>query len=125
MPRTETATCQCCGWRGPVEDTRELRNVWDRVHPGDVMPAGECPVQGCGAAAMLDDAHGRADGLRPAMVALMLGLDRLHDAVAAGGPRAPLATHASELASYARKALAAEGGATDGRSALAAHSEDC
>ena len=23
MPRTETATCQDCGWRGPVEDTKE------------------------------------------------------------------------------------------------------
>ena len=41
------------------------------------------------------------------MVALMLGLDRLHEAVAAGGARAPIATHASELAAYARKALAA------------------
>ena len=108
MPRTETATCQDCGWRGPVEDTKELRNVWDRVHPGDVMPAGECPVAGCGGAAMLDDTCRAAGDLRPAMVALMLGLDRLHDSIATGGPRAPIATHVGELATYARKALGAD-----------------
>ena len=65
MPRTETATCQDCGWRGPVEDTKELRNVWDRVHPGDVMPAGECPVEGCGGAAMLDDAEAAGPRVQP------------------------------------------------------------
>ncbi len=65
MPKTETATCQDCGWRGPVEDTKELRNVWDRVHPGDVMPAGECPVAGCGGAAMLDDAVRDAEAAGP------------------------------------------------------------
>ena len=54
MTRTQTATCQYCGWTGPVEETKELRDVRDRVHPGDVMPAGECPQEGCGAAAMLD-----------------------------------------------------------------------
>ena len=107
MPRTETATCQNCAWRGPVEDTKELRNVWDRVHPGDVMPAGECPVEGCGGAAMLDDAGRGAGDLRPAMVALMLGLDRLHESIATGGPHAPIGAHVRELASYARKALGA------------------
>ena len=54
MDRIETATCQDCGWTGPVEDTKELRNVWDRVQPGDVMPAGDCPEEGCGGAAMLN-----------------------------------------------------------------------
>ena len=54
MHKPQTATCQDCGWQGPVEDTKELRNVWDRVLPGDVMPAGDCPVEGCGGAAMLN-----------------------------------------------------------------------
>ena len=54
MGQIETATCQDCGWTGPVEETKELRNVWDRVQPGDVMPAGDCPVEGCGGAAMLN-----------------------------------------------------------------------
>ena len=31
-----------------MEQTKELRNLWDRVRPGDVMPAGECPEEGCG-----------------------------------------------------------------------------
>ena len=43
MAKMQTATCQDCGWQGPVEQTKELRNVWDRVQPGEVMPAGECP----------------------------------------------------------------------------------
>ena len=107
MPRTETATCQDCGWRGPVEDTKEFRNLHERVLPGDVMPAGDCPVEGCGGAAMLDDAGRGTGDLSPAMVALMLGLDRLHDSIATGDPRTPIAAHVRELASYARKALAA------------------
>ena len=44
MAKIQTATCQDCGWQGPVEETKELRNVWDRVQPGDVMPAGECQL---------------------------------------------------------------------------------
>ena len=54
MPHTETATCQACGWHGHVDRTKELRDIWDRVQPGDVMPAGECPEDGCHGAAMLD-----------------------------------------------------------------------
>ena len=89
MPRIETATCQDCGWRGPVEDTKEFRNLYERVHPGDVMPAVDCPEEGCGGAAMLDDERRDADDLRPAMVALMLGLDRLHDSIGTGDPPRP------------------------------------
>ena len=105
MSKTETATCQDCGWTGPAEDTKELRDVWDRVHPGDVMPVGECPEPGCGAAAMVDrddtDEH-----LRPAMVALMLGLDRLRDSLPDGALPGPVAANLRELAHYARAALA-------------------
>ena len=108
MTRTETATCQDCGWQGPVEDTKELSAiVYERVLPGDVMPAGDCPVEGCGGAAMLDDARHDAGDLRPSMVALMLDLDRLHESIATGNPRAPIGAHVRELADYARKALAA------------------
>ena len=105
MATIETATCQDCGWHGPVEETNELRNVWDRVLPGQVMPAGECPVQGCAGAAMLDRDHN--DDLRPAMVALMLGLDRLRESLRTGTLPAPVAGHLGELADYARRALAA------------------
>ena len=55
MTCTQTATCQSCGWHGPVEHTKELRDVLARVQPGDVMPAGECPQEGCHSAAMLDE----------------------------------------------------------------------
>jgi len=47
-----TATCQYCGWQGPAEQCGPLRNAWERVQPGDIMPAGECPE--CNASAMLD-----------------------------------------------------------------------
>ena len=106
MARIETATCQDCGWHGPVEETKELRNVWDRVLPGAVMPAGECPEEGCAGAAMLDRGNDN-DDLRPAMVALMLGLDRLRESVRTGTLPTPVADHLQELADYARKALAA------------------
>ena len=48
-----TATCQSCGWNGPADECGPLKNAWERVQPGDVMPAGECPV--CSASAMLDE----------------------------------------------------------------------
>ena len=43
--------CQNCEWTGGENECDELRDVWSRVEPGDVMPAGGCPK--CGAAAML------------------------------------------------------------------------
>ncbi len=48
-----TATCQYCGWNGPADRCGPLKNAWERVEPGDVMPAGECP--NCNASAMLDE----------------------------------------------------------------------
>ena len=74
--------------------------------PGDVMPAGDCPEAGCGGAAMLDGDRNGADDLRPPMVALMLGLDRLREGIRTGALRSPIAAHLKELADYARKALA-------------------
>ena len=65
MTTPETATCQACGWHGLADDTRELRDVCDRVQPGDVMPAGECPLEGCRGAAMLDDRCGNQTDLQP------------------------------------------------------------
>ncbi len=52
-----TATCQYCGWNGPADRCGPLKNAWERVEPGDVMPAGECPK--CNASALLDETrHG-------------------------------------------------------------------
>ena len=107
MSRTETATCRDCGWTGPVEETEELRNVWDRVLPGDVMPAGQCPAEGCGGAAMLDREHPCMVDLRPEMEALMLDLNLLHRNIYSGRLRAPVGNYIKHFADCARKALAA------------------
>lgn len=106
MTRVQTATCQDCGWRGSVEETKELRDVWDRVQPGGVMPAGECPVEGCRGAAMLDEGQSHADDFRPALEALMLDLERLHRNIHTGRLRAPVGACVKEMADSARKALA-------------------
>ena len=107
MSRIETATCRDCSWTGPVEETDEFRNVWDRVLPGQVMPAGQCPEEGCGGAAMLDRERERTVDLRPEMEALMLDLDRLHRNIYSGRLRAPIGAYIKELADSARKVLAA------------------
>ena len=107
MSRTETATCRDCGWTGPVERTKELRNVWDRVLPGQVVPAGQCPAEGCGGAAMLDREHDPAVDLRPEMEALLLDLDLLHRNIYSGRLRAPVGNYIKHFADCARKALAA------------------
>lgn len=44
------AKCQSCDWTGPADLCAPLKNAHERVEPGDVMPAGECPV--CNASAM-------------------------------------------------------------------------
>ena len=48
-----TATCQYCRWNGPAERCGPLKNAWERVAPGAVMPVGECPE--CNASAFLDE----------------------------------------------------------------------
>ncbi len=105
MPKPETATCNTCGWHGPAENTNELRDVWDRVPPGHVMPAGECPIDGCPGCAMLDRPASAAQDLRPALVALMLGLNRLHETATTLTPKPPIAAQLQELAAYANNAL--------------------
>lgn len=47
------STCQYCGWNGPADQCGRLENAWERVEPGDPMPAGECPA--CNASALLDE----------------------------------------------------------------------
>ena len=106
MSRIETATCGDCGWAGQAQATRELRDFWDRVMPGDTMPAGQCPNEGCGGLAMLD-ADDDKDRLRPAMVALMLGLDGLRESIGSDTLTMSVVTQLRELADCARRALAA------------------
>ena len=48
-----TATCRYCGWQGPADRCGPLENAWERVQPGDPMPAGACPK--CYASALLDE----------------------------------------------------------------------
>ncbi|MDE0175392.1 MAG: hypothetical protein OYH76_01145 [Defluviicoccus sp.] len=48
-----TASCQACDWTGPADLCGPLKRAWERVQPGDVMPAGECPL--CNASAMLNE----------------------------------------------------------------------
>ena len=36
-----TATCQYCDWNGPADECGPLHNAWERVQPGDAMPAGD------------------------------------------------------------------------------------
>jgi hypothetical protein len=43
----DPAACQDCEWRGTVADCNEPADLWERVEPGERVPAGECPD--CGA----------------------------------------------------------------------------
>ncbi len=35
-----------CDWTGDINDVTDIRDFWDRVQPGEEMPAGECPKCG-------------------------------------------------------------------------------
>ena len=45
-------SCQCCDWTGRLGELGEIDRLYERVAPGEIMPAGECPE--CGALAHLD-----------------------------------------------------------------------
>lgn len=39
--------CQCCEWEGPIEEAIVvIPDLFQRVFPGEPMPAGECPTCG-------------------------------------------------------------------------------
>ena len=35
--------CENCNWTGDIEETNPVDDFWERVQPGEIMPAGECP----------------------------------------------------------------------------------
>ena len=42
--------CESCGWEGADGEQKpleEVRHLWERVAPGELMPHGECPKCGC------------------------------------------------------------------------------
>jgi hypothetical protein len=43
----EPCECQNCNWKGPESDVLRIRNLADRIMPGEICPVGECPK--CGA----------------------------------------------------------------------------
>lgn len=58
----EYVGCQDCEWTGDIGDVSDkgIRDIFERVSPGEVMPAGECPK--CGALVHLIDEE---DARRP------------------------------------------------------------
>ena len=56
MTDMRPVTCQECGWKGTVGRCEPIapRYLPERVPAGDVMPAADCPVEGCGGAAIGD-----------------------------------------------------------------------
>lgn len=65
--------CDCCDWFGPMQDLRaqleEVEYPLERLEPGSIVPAGECPE--CGAFAYIDDGEQR---LRDASMGLLCSL---------------------------------------------------
>ena len=51
---TTIYTCDECDWAGTQFDMNPIDDVHQRVEPGQLMPAGECPV--CGVLFEVDDA---------------------------------------------------------------------
>jgi hypothetical protein len=56
------SACQDCDWRGPDEDLREIKDLHQRVEPGEPMPSGECPA--CGALCQPTDDDGTTKPVR-------------------------------------------------------------
>lgn len=49
----DTAKCECgnCDWIGPAGDLEMINDIQERLTPGSIVPAGQCPE--CGALAYL------------------------------------------------------------------------
>lgn len=43
--------CDCCDWHGDASDLDQVENLEERLDPGGVVPAGQCPA--CAALAYL------------------------------------------------------------------------
>ena len=43
--------CNDCSWRGHVDECKPIKHQHERVAPGEVAPAGECPE--CGSLASI------------------------------------------------------------------------
>lgn len=39
--------CANCDWSGDIDDLKPIKDIHQRVAPGETMPAGECPECGC------------------------------------------------------------------------------
>ncbi len=53
-PDGEWVECENCGWRGESSEGHQIRMLLERVGPGEIMPACECPR--CGAVCHLMNA---------------------------------------------------------------------
>ncbi len=47
MDGEDICACQNCDWRGTIAQCDPIQDIFQRVAPGETMPAGECPD--CGA----------------------------------------------------------------------------
>ena len=39
--------CNSCEWEGRFQDVNPIKSIGDRIAPGEIVPAGECPKCGC------------------------------------------------------------------------------
>lgn len=61
IPSGRRVECADCEWEGRESQTAPIKDIFQRVEPGEPMPAGECPD--CGALAILSDRK-RGRGLK-------------------------------------------------------------
>lgn len=62
--KTALVACQNCDWTGTVEQVKGILNFEERVAPGEILPAGECPV--CSALARFVESDDSDDDLEVA-----------------------------------------------------------
>lgn len=107
---SELVECQNCSWEGHIDDCKPIKDIHERVEPGETMPAGECPD--CGALAHLASEYDKPE-TTPTNPELFTALaDLLEWSSIMGGWDAPCWDRARALADRLRDAQAKE--ATNG-----------
>ena len=74
-------SCQNCDWKGTEAKTKamDMLTIFERVSPGEIMPAGDCPE--CGACAHLDEALAKHRAPAPDVPAIRVALEEAQGAL--------------------------------------------
>jgi hypothetical protein len=108
---SDISECNNCGQAWPVAALDPIQNYWERVTPGSIVPAGQCPNPDC--RALCYPAYGSVYDLEQQLATMNRTLTTLQEtiqgllewAAATGGWEAPVWAQARHALAYSRNQI--------------------